>query len=95
MNPNDIIAQQQAILNQLAQQTPKTMWGVLVIQIVILILTGWVVCMFYARLRDIANELRNVRISLEASQGPGTMTASDTPQERGLHPDDSRYMPKP
>ena len=59
MNPNDILAQQQAILNQAAQNAQHWVWGMLAIYAVFLLIGAWVIYMFYARLRDIADELRN------------------------------------
>jgi hypothetical protein len=65
MNPNDLIDQQQAILNQTIQTQQHWAWGVLAIQIAFLLIGVWIVYMFYARLRDIAEELMKLRIAYE------------------------------
>jgi hypothetical protein len=68
MNPNEIIAQQQAMLNQLVQHSQQMMWFYLVFGLAGPIISGWVIYMFYARLRDIADELRQFRIAYEMAQ---------------------------
>jgi hypothetical protein len=65
MNPNDLLAQQQAILNQAMQNQQSELWALVVFQTIFLIIVGWVIYMFYARLRDIAQELQTLRISYQ------------------------------
>lgn len=96
MNPNELLAQEQALLNQAMHNSQQLMWGVLTIQVALLILTGWVVYMFYARLRDIADELRKMRVTYEMAQErtvrgvrPSTAGPADNP-----FTSDTRYMPK-
>jgi|ERR1035437_1865959 threonine/homoserine/homoserine lactone efflux protein len=69
MNPNDLIAQQQAIVNQALQTQQNWVWGMIAVQVVFLLIAAWVVYMFYARLRDIAEELMKLRIAYEFAHG--------------------------
>jgi hypothetical protein len=98
MNPNDLIAQQQAVMNQLAQNSQQMMWGMLAVQVALLILGAWVTYMFYARLRDIGDELRKIRVMYEMAQEREarrlTRAASST-QSEPPSTGESRYMPKP
>ena len=93
MNQNDILAQQQAILNQALHNSQQTMWGIIVVQGALLILTAWVIYMFYARLRDIADELRKFRISYDLAHSPIKPPGIQRPQPPPIS-DDSRYQPK-
>jgi hypothetical protein len=68
MNPNEIFAQQQAQLDQLFQNAQHYIAGVMAFQLVLFIMGCWVVYLFYARLRDIGNELRKFRIAYEFAQ---------------------------
>jgi hypothetical protein len=61
MNPNDIIAQQQSLL----QNAQNLQFAYLAISLALFIVGGWVLYMFYARLRDIADQLRKFRIAYE------------------------------
>jgi hypothetical protein len=95
MNQNDVLAQQQAMINQIAQNLQHLVLGVALIQLALFVLSVWVIYMFYARLRDIADELRKLRISYEASHSP------ESKGRPGRHPesspptdDDLRYKPK-
>lgn len=65
MNPNDLIAQQQAIYNQAMQNQQNLTLVIIILQIAFLLIGSWVVYMFYARLRDIADELCKMRIIYE------------------------------
>jgi hypothetical protein len=47
--------------------------------------------MFYARLRDIADELRKFRIAFEMAEDRKAQSAAPTPRRTD---DDSRYLPK-
>jgi hypothetical protein len=47
--------------------------------------------MFYARLRDIADELRKFRIAFEMAEDRKPQSASSAPPRAD---DDSRYLPK-
>lgn len=87
MNPNDYIAQQQALLNHVQQMQ----WAFLVIYGVMFIFGMWVVYMFYARLRDIADELRKFRIAYEMAEDRKARAAKPTPPRAD---DESRFMPK-
>jgi hypothetical protein len=64
MNPNDLIAQQQAIL----QNAQNWQFIYLAISLTSFIVGGWVLYMFYARLRDIADKLRKFRVAYEFAQ---------------------------
>ncbi len=91
MNPNDILAQQQAIANQYLQTYQNWFWGMIAIQIVFMLIGAWVIYMFYARLRDIADELRKFRIAYEMADDRKAHASKPTPPPAG---DDSRYAPK-
>jgi len=91
MNPNDILAQQQAMLNQLAQNQQHWTVAMLIIGIVSPLIGAWVIYMFYARLRDIADELMQIRIIYQMSEGRKDQAAKPTPPHAG---DDSSYAPK-
>ena len=91
MNPNDILAQQQALLNQVMQNAQHWTVAMIIFQIAFLLIGAWVVYMFYARLRDIADELRKFRIAYELAEDQKARAAQPT-----LPPadDDSRYASK-
>jgi hypothetical protein len=72
MNPNDLIAQQQAIINQAIQNQQGWFWGMIALQIGFLAITGFIIYMFYARLRDIAEELMKLRVAYEFANPPKT-----------------------
>ena len=91
MNPNDLIAQQQMIANQYLQHYQHVVWGLFALKIVALVITGWVIYMFYARLRDIGDELRKFRIAFEMADNRKTQSAAPAPPRAD---DDSRYLPK-
>jgi hypothetical protein len=95
MNQNDILAQQQALLNQIAERSQHVMWGVLAIQLAFFVLSAWVVYMFYARLRDIADELRNFRISYDFfHSAESKVRRNPRPEAPRPTDDDSRFKPK-
>ena len=91
MNPNDILAQQQAIVSQYLQTYQHWFWGMIAIQLAFLLIGAWVIYMFYARLRDIADELMKFRIAYEMSEGRKDEAAKRTPPRADA---DSRYAPK-
>ncbi len=94
MNPNDIYAQQQALLNQAmqhAQQIQQMQWAFLAIYAAMFIFSMLVVYLFYARLRDIAEELRMLRIAYETAEDRKARATKPTPSRAD---DDSRYVPK-
>jgi hypothetical protein len=70
MNPNDLLAQQQALINQAMQNQQGWFWGLLALQIGFVGIGGFVVYMFYARLRDIAEELMKLRVAYEFANPP-------------------------
>ena len=65
MNPNDLIAQQQAIFNQAMQTTHQLLWVYWMLAILAVVIHFTILYLFYARLRDIADELRAFRIAYE------------------------------
>lgn len=65
MNPNDVMEQQQAIMNQMIRNAQHVQWEILAFSAAGLVITILVLYMFYARLRDIADELRKLRIAYE------------------------------
>jgi|SRR5665213_2713326 len=101
MNPNDIFAQQQTALNQLAQNGQHLIFGIMAVQLAFFILVCWVIYLFYARLRDIANELMKFRIAYEFAQerDASARLPSKTPSTPSLSvhhtskPADAKYMP--
>jgi hypothetical protein len=70
MNPNDIVAQQQALLNQYMQHAQQMAYGAIAIEIALLLLGAWVIYMFHERLREIGDEIRKFRISYESANPP-------------------------
>ena len=92
MNPNEI----QALVNQSLQNSQQLVWGVLAIQIALFIVGAWVMYMFYARLWDIGDELRKIRVTYEMEQERTIRGAARPPTARsGENPfaSDARYMP--
>jgi hypothetical protein len=63
MNPSELLAQQQALL----QNAQNWQFIYLVLGLVCPLFGLWVVYMFYARLRDIADELRKIRVGASES----------------------------
>ncbi len=99
MNPDELMAQQQALLNQAMQGQQHIMWGVVAFQIAGLLIGGWVIYMFYARLRDIAEELMKLRVAYEFANPPKSSASRPlTPAESATNPfqpgGDSRFQPK-
>jgi len=76
MNPNDIIAHQQALL----QNAQTWLFAYSAFLLASPIIGGWVLYMFYARLRDIGDELRKLRIACEFARGrESSNQASENP----------------
>jgi len=105
MNPNDIIAQQQAMLNQAMQNVQHTQLGMLAFSLAIFLIGGLVTYLFYARLRDIADELRKFRIAYEFAHPPENRSRPRpdqrsesawpaTPKPLIPTPEDQKYLPK-
>jgi hypothetical protein len=63
----------------------------ILINIVFFLVTVFVIYMFYARLRDIADELRAFRVAYEMAEDRKTQSAAPAPPRAD---DDSRYLPK-
>ncbi|MHB8523837.1 MAG: hypothetical protein ACYDH9_24200 [Limisphaerales bacterium] len=105
MNYNDLLAQQQALLNQTMRNAQIWQAAGILISVALFLLAAWVVYMFYARLRDIAVELKKFRIAFEMANppartlgarqesrsGPPALAPRGSPKESEA---DSRYMPK-
>ena len=92
---NSVLAQQQALINQASQNASHIMWGAIIVQILVFVLAVWAAYMFYARLRDIANELRQLRVAYQETH-PTEIVYSHkpvSPMSRATG-DESRYMPK-
>ena len=70
MNPNDLLAQQQALLNQYIQNAQHLTYGMLALYLAFMILGAWVTYMFYARLRGIEQEIMKFRIAYEFANPP-------------------------
>ena len=104
MNPNDILAQQQAYLNQMnqaLQHSQQQMWAIGAIGLALFIIHVWVIYMFYARLRDIAEELMRLRIAFEMAEDRKARAAGVTARPPGAaagenpFASDELYKPKP
>jgi hypothetical protein len=100
MNLNDILAQQQANLNKAAQTSQRLFLWTALVEFAVFALFCWVVYMFYARLRDIGEELRRLRIAHEIGGGiiarSGSRTTGITPPlpPKEAERSDAKYMPK-
>ena len=73
------------------QSQQHWVWGIVAIQFAFLLIGAWVIFMFYARLRDIADELQKLRITYEMVEGRKAHAAKPTPPRSD---DDSRFAPK-
>jgi len=73
------------------QHAQQVQLACLVIGAVMFIFGMFVIYMFYARLRDIADELRKFRIAFEMAEDRKPQSASSAPPRAD---DDSRYLPK-
>jgi hypothetical protein len=74
MNPNELMAQQQAMLNQALQNVQRIQFGAVVLSLALMLLGALVTYMFYARLRGIEDEIRKFRIAYEFSHTPEMRT---------------------
>jgi hypothetical protein len=63
----------------------------ILINLTLLAVGAWVTYMFYARLRDIADELRKFRIAYEYAEDRKTKSTTPAPPRTD---DDSSYLPK-
>jgi len=70
MNPNELIAQQQALLNQALQSQQHLLYGYMAVSLGLFLIGAWVIYLFYARLRGIEVELRKFRIAYEFAHTP-------------------------
>ncbi|HOX58118.1 MAG TPA: hypothetical protein P5205_14545 [Candidatus Paceibacterota bacterium] len=101
MDYNQLLAQQQAAVNQAMQLYWTILLGAALIQLILFGVGCWVIYMFYARLRDIANEVRKLRVAYEAGH---TAQSGSTPRQPYWSPEqenpfapaggDAKYMPK-
>jgi predicted membrane-bound mannosyltransferase len=91
MNPNDLVAQQQSYMNQMMQNAQHTQWALLALWAASMLISFGVIYLFYARLRDIADELRKLRIAYEMAEDRKARAATSAPPRAD---DDSRYLPK-
>jgi hypothetical protein len=102
---DDLMAQQQALLNQAMQHAQNMQYGMLAFWLASLIITAFVIYMFYARLRDIGDELRKFRIAYEFAQTPesrsqsrrdrtGELVWPAPPKPLVPSPEDEKYLPK-
>jgi hypothetical protein len=70
MNPNDILAQQQAMLNEYMQNQQHLAVGLWALGLALFLLHCWVIYMFYARLSGIEQEIMKFRIAYEFAHPP-------------------------
>ena len=101
MDYNQLLAQQQ----QAIQNVQGFIWVAGAVQLALFIVGCWVLYMFYARLRDIGDELQKLRIAYEFAHAPEKRPAAH-PDQRGptawpeapkpLTPpvEDTKYKPK-
>ena len=73
--------------------------AMIAIQSAFMLITAWVIYMFYARLRDIAEELMNLRVAYEFANPPKSGASRPvTPPEAAANPfeqgGDAHYQPK-
>ena len=98
MNPNDLMAQQQALLNQAMQNAQQTQWAMMGLGVASMLIGSFVLYLFYARLRDIGDELRRIRVLYEMEQ-ERTLRSAARPSGAApsINPSasDAPYMPKP
>jgi hypothetical protein len=89
MNPNEVLAQQQAYMNQVnqvMQNVQHMQWALLAIWAAGMLISFGVIYMFYARLRDIADELRMFRVAYQMvhdRRQPGGSLRKPTPDSPG------------
>ena len=106
MNPNDILAQQQALMNQYAQNMQHVQIGMLALSLAGLIITAGVIYMFYACLRRIEDEIRIFRIAYEFDHPPQQRSSSRQAHRNEIArleptkplvpvPAEQKFMPKP
>ena len=105
MNYNEIVAQQQAMLNQVMEQQQHLQFGLVAFSLAWFIIGAFVIYMFYARLRDIADELMKFRIAYEFAHTPESHSqprrdhSSESgwpapPKPLAPSPEDAKYLPK-
>lgn len=71
MNPRDFLVELQAVLEQVLRNTQPLQYAVVALGLAAFILMGIVVYLFYARLRDIAHELKLFRIYYKSAHPLG------------------------
>ena len=100
MNSNDLLTQQQAYMNQAMQNVQHVQWALLAIWAAGMLISFGVIYLFYARLRDIAYELRAFRIAYEMvhdRRQPGGSLRKPTPDSPGnpfQEGGEEQYQPK-
>lgn len=97
MNQSDLLNQLQAQQQAAMQHLESIQIGMIVFASAGFLVTAWVLYMFYARLRDIANELQKIRLAYEIehsrkNRNPAFQPVS--PTSSNPLASDSRYMPK-
>jgi hypothetical protein len=92
MSPNDTLAQQQVILNQAMQNYQHMMGGLAALSLATIIIGALVTYAFYARLRDIADEIRKFRIAYEFAHTP---ESRPPPRREPAHESPRPVAPKP
>ena len=84
-------------MNESLERYYQILFGIAAIQIAFTVVGIWVIFMFYARLRDIADELRKIRVTYEMEQERSVRIATSSPSApAGDNPfaKDDRSMPK-
>jgi len=97
MNINDEFAREQTLL---WSAMFHLYWPVFLLQFALFVVTCWVIYKFYARLRDIADEVKKLRIVYERSNPPHPSSSASQPSvtqapaSQAPANEDGRYMPK-
>ena len=105
MNFNELLAQQQAAVNQATQSYQNLVYGMIAFYGAGFIITAFVIYLFYARLRDIADELMKFRIAYEFAHTPEARSQPRRDQSSesawpapskplAPSPEDAKYLPK-
>jgi len=76
MSYDELLAEQQALLNQEQQWQ----WGIMVLYVGVFLLVAFVLYMFYTSLRDLVEESRMFDISFEFAHGPEEPPAPPPPR---------------
>jgi type II secretory pathway component PulC len=99
MNPNDILQQQQAMIDQMMHRAEQMSIVMMFVSLIGTAISAWILYMFYRCLRDTADELAKIRIICEfmsARQVSSIKKAESfgAPKENPFASDQDKYKPK-